>query len=469
MNPLLRKRCVRSLPPKQSGWRAQQARRGIGRSARADLHCDLTRCGGGKALLSRRRIVGSAAAAAAMLWPRGVAAASPRIVIVGGGFAGASCARALREIDDRLGITLVEARRTYTALPLSNGVLGGIRQLADQQFSYERIAATGVKVAFASATAVDPRARRVTLSTGDRLPYDRLVLAPGIDFHWDALPGYDQAAAAQLPHAWTTDGEQIQLLRRQIEAMDDGGVVVIVVPVNPTRCPPGPYERASMIAYYLKSKKPRSKIVILDDKENFSMQPLFQNAWKELYPGLIDWVSPSSGGDVASVDVANKTIATDFDTYKFAVANVIPRQKAAQITVAAGVADRTGWCPIDPLSFESLLQKNIHVIGDAALAGAMPKSAFAGSVQGKLCAAAIARLLAGEVAVAPKLVSNCYSIVAPDYAISIAGVYQPVEGQYLEVKGAGGVSPLAAPPALRAEEAKYADAWFRTNTFEIFG
>jgi NADPH-dependent 2,4-dienoyl-CoA reductase/sulfur reductase-like enzyme len=404
-----------------------------------------------------------------MLSPRGVAAASPRIVIVGGGFAGASCARALREIDNRVAITLVEARRTYTALPLSNGVLGGIRQLADQQFSYEQIAAAGIKVAFASATAVDPQARRVTLSTGERLPYDRLVLAPGIDFHWDALPGYDQAAAAQLPHAWTADGEQIHLLRRQIEAMDDDGVVAIVVPVNPTRCPPGPYERASMIAYYLKSKKPRSKIVILDDKESFSMQQLFQNAWKELYPGLIEWVSPSSGGNVASVDVANKTIATDFDTYKFAVANVIPRQKAAQITVAAGVADRTGWCPIDPLSFESLLQKNIHVIGDAALAGAMPKSAFAGSVQGKLCAAAIVRLLAGEVAVAPKLVSNCYSIVAPDYAISIAGVYQPVEGQYLEVKGAGGVSPLTAPPAFRAEEAKYADAWFRTNTSEIFG
>jgi sulfide dehydrogenase [flavocytochrome c] flavoprotein subunit len=321
----------------------------------------------------------------------------------------------------------------------------------------------------ASATGVEPQARQVTLSTGDRLPYDRLVLAPGIDFRWDAIAGYGEATAAQLPHAWTADGEQINLLRRQIEAMDDGGTVVIVVPVNPARCPPGPYERASMIAYYLKTKKPRSKLVILDDKDSFSMQALFRSAWKELYPGLIEWISPSAGGDVASVDVAKKTIATDFDTYKFAVANVIPPQVAGRITTAAGVADRTGWCPIDPVTFESLLQKNIHVIGDAAIAGALPKSAFAASVEGKLCAAAMVRLFGGEAPVTPKLVSNCYSVVAPDYAISIAGVYRPVDGLYVEVEGAGGVSPLDAPPAFRAEEAKFADAWFRTNTAAIFG
>ena len=253
---------------------------------------------------NRRQILAAAAsAAAAAAWPHPAAAqATPRIVIVGGGFAGASCARALREIDPRIAITLVEARRVYTAPPLSNGVLGGIRDLSTQQFTYDKVAAAGINVVIAAATAVDPQTRNVTLSTGDRLPYDRLVLAPGIDFRWDAIAGYSEATAAQLPHAWTADGEQINLLRRQIEAMDDGGTVVIVVPVNPARCPPGPYERASMIAYYLKTKKPRSKLVILDDKDSFSMQALFQNAWKELYPGLIEWISPSSGGDVASVD-----------------------------------------------------------------------------------------------------------------------------------------------------------------------
>jgi len=421
---------------------------------------------------TRRHIIRNAAATAAVaaLWPRAVRAqAAPRVVIVGGGFAGASCARALREADGRIAITLVEARRIYTAPPLSNGVLGGLRDLGQQQFGYDKIAAAGVTMAFAAATAVDAQARNVTLSTGDKLPYDRLVLAPGIDLRWDALPGYSEAAAAKLPHAWTNDGAQIDLLRRQIAAMDDGGLVAIVAPVNPARCPPGPYERASMIAHYLKSKKPRSKVVILDAKDSFTMQQLFLNAWQQLYPNVLEWKSLSSGGNVAAIDVAKKTIETDFDNYQFAVANVIPAQKAGKIAMAAGVADRTGWCPVDPVTFESLQQKNIHVIGDAAIAGAMPKSAFAGAVEGKLCAAAIANLFAGATPAVPKLVSNCYSVVAPDYAISIAGVYHPVDGQYMEVAGSGGVSPLDARPAFRAEEAKFADAWFRTTTAEIFG
>jgi NADPH-dependent 2,4-dienoyl-CoA reductase/sulfur reductase-like enzyme len=412
----------------------------------------------------------AAAAAAAALWPRAIRAQSaPRVVIVGGGFAGASCARALRDTDSKLAITLVETQRTYTAPPLSNGVLGGIRDLAQQQFGYDKIAAAGITVATATATAVDAQARTVTLSTGDKLAYDKLVLAPGIALRFDAVPGYSQAVAAQLPHAWTTDGAQFALLRRQLEAMDDGGLVAVISPVNPARCPPGPYERASMIAHYLKTKKPRSKIVILDSKDTFTMQELFLNAWKEFYPGLLEWKSLSSGGNVASIDAAKKTIETDFDSYQFAVANVIPPQQAGKIAALAGVADRTGWCPVDPVTFESLQQKNIHVIGDAAIAGAMPKSGFAGSVEGKLCAAAIVSLLAGQTPATQKLVSNCYSVVAPDYAISIAGVYHPVDGQYLEVEGSGGVSPLDAPPALRAEEAKFADAWFRTNTAEIFG
>jgi sulfide dehydrogenase [flavocytochrome c] flavoprotein chain len=421
---------------------------------------------------NRRQVLGSAigAAAGVALWPHLAGAqAAPRVVILGGGFAGASCARALREADSRIAITLVEAQRIYTAPPLSNGVLGGLRDLAAQQFGYDRIAAAGITVAIATATGVNPQARTVTLSTGDTLAYDRLVVAPGIALKFDSLPGYSEAVAAQLPHAWTSDGAQIELLHRQIEAMDDGGLVAIVAPVNPARCPPGPYERASMIAHYLKTKKPRSKVVILDAKDSFTMQQLFQNAWKELYPNLIEWVSPSSGGNVASIDVAKKTIETDFDTYKFAVANIIPPQRAGKLAMLAGVADRTGWCPIDPITFESLQQKNIHVIGDAAIAGAMPKSAFAGSVEGKLCAAAIVRLLAGEPPAAPKLVSNCYSLIAPGYAISIAGVYHPIDGQYVEVEGAGGVSPLTAPPSFRADEAKFADAWFRTNTSEIFG
>jgi NADPH-dependent 2,4-dienoyl-CoA reductase/sulfur reductase-like enzyme len=423
-----------------------------------------------KAIPTRRTMLrGVAGAAAGMLCTPAIAQAAPRVVVIGGGFAGASCARALRQLDQGIKVTLVEARRTYTVLPLSNGVLGGLRDLAAQQFGYDKIAASGVAMVFASATAVDTKARTVGLSSGGMLGYDRLVVAPGIDFRWDALPGYNEAAAARMPHAWTTDGAQLALLHRQLEAMEDGGVVAITAPANPARCPPGPYERASMIAHYLQTKKPRSKLFVLDAKDTFTMQRLFQAGWKKFYPGLLEWVGVSGGGNPNSVDVASMTIETDFDKYKCAVANVIPPQKAGQLATIAGVADRTGWCPIDPASFESLLQANVHVIGDAAIAGAMPKSAFAGSVEGKLCAAAILRLLGGKTPDEPKLISNCYSLIAPDYAISIAGVYHPVKGDYLEVDGAGGTSPADAPASFRAQEAKFADVWFKTATNEIFG
>ena len=331
---------------------------------------------------TRRQVLHGAAgaAAAATLWPRALRAqAAPRIVIVGGGFAGGACARALRAADDKLAITLVEAHSIYTAPPLSNGVLGGIRELKQQQFGYDKIAAAGIKVAIASATAIDPDKRSVALSTGDTLPYDRLVLAPGIELRFDGIKGYSEAAAEQAPHAWTADAKQFELLRQQITAMADGGTVAIVAPDNPSRCPPGPYERASMIAHYLKANKPKAKIVILDAKDTFTMQQLFLKAWQELYPGMIEWKSLSNGGNVASIDIAKKSIETDFDSYEYAVANVIPPQKAGKIAVLADVVDRSGWCPVDPVTFESAKHKNIHIVGDAAFAGSMPKSAFSGA------------------------------------------------------------------------------------------
>jgi NADPH-dependent 2,4-dienoyl-CoA reductase/sulfur reductase-like enzyme len=394
--------------------------------------------------------------------------ASGRVVVIGGGFAGATCARTLKRLDPNLSVTLVEENPTFTACPFSNEVIAGLRDLRRQQFNYEQIAEMGVALALLAATGVDPRARTVTLAEGTRLPYDRLVVAPGIDFRWDGLPGYSEAAAERMPHAWKA-GVQTTLLRRQLEAMEDGGLVVISAPANPYRCPPGPYERASLIAHYLKTKKPRSKLILLDAKDAFSKQKLFQNAWKELYPGLLEWVPLSSGGKVASVDPAALTLATDFQTYKPAVANIIPPQKAGHIAELAGVADRSGWCPIDPATFEAALQPNIHVIGDAAIAGAMPKSAFAANAEAKVCAAAVAALLAGNAPQTPKLINACYSLVAPDYGISVAGVYQPANGQLVEVAGSAGVSPLDAPATTRAAEATIADGWFRTLTTEVFG
>jgi sulfide dehydrogenase [flavocytochrome c] flavoprotein chain len=331
---------------------------------------------------NRRDFIGSvaAAASAAVVCAPAIAQGAAQVVIIGGGFAGGTCARQLKRIDPKINVTLVETNPTFTACPFSNAVLAGFRDLDAQQFTYEKVAAAGVMLAEAGATAVEPQSRKVSLADGQALAYDRLVLAPGIDISWNALPGYNEAAAEQMPHAWKA-GEQTLLLRRQLEAMEDGGLVVISVPANPFRCPPGPYERASLIAHYLKTRKPRSKIIILDAKDVFSKQRLFQAAWKELYPDILEWVSLSTGGKVTSVDPGTNALVTDFEKYQANVANVIPPQKAGAIAERAGVTDASGWCPIDPVTFGSRLQANIHVIGDAAIAGAMPKSAFAANMQ----------------------------------------------------------------------------------------
>ncbi|MFL5063633.1 MAG: FCSD flavin-binding domain-containing protein [Xanthobacteraceae bacterium] len=421
--------------------------------------------------ITRRDLLASsvAVAASAALMPRpAIAQAEPHVVVVGGGFAGASVARALKQLDRRIPVTLVEASRAFTACPFSNGVIAGMRDLSAQQFSYEKVVADGVVLAPGTANLVDAQARSLIVGDGVRLRYDRLVLAPGIDIRWDALPGYDEAAAERMPHAWKA-GEQTLLLRRQLEAMEDGGLVVISAPANPFRCPPGPYERASLIAHYLKTKKPRSKLIVLDAKDAFSKQRLFQNAWKELYPGLLEWVSLSSGGKVTAVEPATNALVTDFGRHEAKVANVIPPQKAGRIAELAGVADRTGWCPIDPVTFESKLVPNIHVVGDATIAGGMPKSAFTANAQAKVCAAAVAKLLRGEAPAEPKLINTCYSLVAPDYGIHVAGVYRPVNGVLTEVEGSGGVSKADAPRDVRAMEATFADSWFKTITSEVFG
>ena len=419
---------------------------------------------------TRRAFLGGGAAAAstALLAAPALAQARARVVVLGGGFAGATCARELQRAEPRAAVTLVEENPIYTACPFSNSVIAGLRTIAAQRFGYDALRGEGIAVLHDRVTAVDPQQRLVSLSGDTALGYDRLVLAPGIDMRWGALPGYDEAATETMPHAWKA-GEQTLLLRRQLEAMADGGTLVISAPANPFRCPPGPYERASLIAYYLKTKKPRSKLILLDAKDSFSKQRLFQAAWQQLYPGLLEWVSLSNGGKVTKVDPATRTLVTDFATYKADVANVIPPQRAGHIAEIAGVADQTGWCPIDPVTFESRLQPGIHVIGDAAIAGAMPKSAFAANAQAKVCAAALAALLRDETPSSPKLINTCYSLVAPDYGISIAGVYHPVNGQLTDVEGAGGVSPGGAPPDFRALEAAYAEAWFRTITAETFG
>jgi NADPH-dependent 2,4-dienoyl-CoA reductase/sulfur reductase-like enzyme len=417
---------------------------------------------------SRRQFLKASAAAALLPMPAIAQGAGPRVVVIGGGFAGASAARALKHESTAARVTLVEPNATFTACPFSNGVLAELRELKQQQFTYDKVEQDGVALAKQAATAVDAQAKSVTLANGTTLPYDRLIMAPGIEVRFDALPGYDVRAADMMPHAWQA-GEQTLLLHSAIASMEDGGTVFIVAPANPFRCPPGPYERASLIAYYLKTRKPKSKVIILDAKDAFSKQRLFQNAWKELYPNHLEWVSLSHGGKVNAVKPDEMTLVTDFTNHKATVANVIPPQRAAAIAQKAGVADRSGWCPVDPVTFESKLIPNIHVIGDAAIMGAMPKSAFSANAQAKVCAAAVAALLRGEKPAEPRLINTCYSLVAPDYGITVAGVYKPTDGVLADIQGAGGVSPIDAPSANRALEAQFAEGWFKTLTGEVFG
>ncbi|MBB4380651.1 NADH dehydrogenase, FAD-containing subunit [Bradyrhizobium sp. Rc3b] len=421
------------------------------------------------ALVTRRNaVLGITAAATSFVVPSILRAQSAgRIVVVGGGFGGAACARALKRAQAGLQVTLIEPNKTFTSCPFSNEVIAGLREMDAQQFGYDRLAAEGVTVAAQAATAVDAQKRSVKAADGATFAYDRLVLSPGIDFHFEALPGYDDAASEKMPHAWKA-GAQTLLLRRQVEAMADGGTVAIAIPANPLRCPPAPYERASLIAHYLKTNKPRSKVLILDAKDNFSQQRLFERAWKELYGDMIERIALSQGGRVTSVDPATMTIVTEFGNYTPDVANVIPPQRAGRIAEIAGVADHTGWCPIDPVTFESKLVKNIHVIGDACLGGGIPKSASAASGQGKACAAAIVALLAGRAPETPRLTGVCYNTVAPGYGFLLAGNYQPKGDIFAEVEG-GATSPVDAPRELRAREATEAERWFQIITADVFG
>jgi sulfide dehydrogenase [flavocytochrome c] flavoprotein chain len=391
-----------------------------------------------------------------------------RVVVVGGGFGGATAARFLRQYDPALDVILLDPNDTFIACPFSNMVIVGHRELAAQQFGYGALQSAGIKVVKAAATSIDAAARTVSAGNGNQFPYDRLILSPGIEIVWGGLTGYDEAAAAGLPHAWQA-GAQTLLLRQQLQEMADGGVVVMSVPPNPYRCPPGPYERASLIAWYLKTHKPKSKILVLDAKDVFSKQKLFQNAWQQLYPGLLEWISLSDGGKVVRVDPATRTFETEFGSHRADVGTVVPPQRAGAIAAQAGVADRTGWCPIDPVTFESRLVPGIHVIGDAAIAGAMPKSAFAANAQGKVCAEAVVALMRGEKLQEPRLINTCYSLAAPGYGFSVAGVYRPVNGVLTDIEGAGGTSPLDAPDQQRVREAEYGDRWFQTITTEVFG
>jgi sulfide dehydrogenase [flavocytochrome c] flavoprotein subunit len=402
--------------------------------------------------------------------------AAKKVVVVGGGTGGATAAKYLRLADPSIEVTLIEANKDYYTCYMSNEVLGGERSIDSIKFGYSGLGKHGIKVVHDVVTGIDAKAKTVKTQGGQTFNYDRCIVAPGIDLKWETIEGYDAKVAESIPHAWKA-GSQTVTLRKQLEAMADGGTVLIAPPPNPFRCPPGPYERASQIAHYLKNHKPKSKILILDPKPKFSKQGLFVQGWKDLYGyetdnSMIEWRSSAQGSNdnaVVKVDAGSKTVTTGFeDEIKADVLNIIPAQKAGAIAFAAGITDDSGWCPINLHTFESTIHPGIHVIGDASVATGMPKSGYAANSQAKVCAASVATLLKGEEPGTPSYVNTCYSIVGKDYGISVAAVYRLAkDGSKIENVG-GGLTPADATPDMRAREVQYAYSWFTNITNDTF-
>ena len=415
------------------------------------------------------RLAGAAALGGGLAGGRARANPRARVVVVGAGFGGATAAGYLRRLAPELEVVLVEREAAVVTCPFSNTVLAGLQELPSITHGLDGLRRRGVQVVRGEVVAIDPEARAVRLADGGSLAWDRLVLSPGIDLIWNAIAGYDEAAAERMPHAWKA-GAQTLLLRRQLEAMEDGGLVVISVPPNPIRCPPGPYERACLVALYLARHKPRSKLLILDAKDRFAKSELFRESWRRLYPGLVEWAGHSDGGSVVEVDPAAMRVRTWFDEFRPDVANIIPPQRSARLLDSAGLAAEGGWCRVDPQSFESTVVPGVHLLGDAIEAGAMPKSGFSASSQARFCARAILALLRDEAPPEPVLMNTCYSLVGEEYGISVAAVYRLDEtGAIAAVPGAGGVSPAGAEDAFRQAEAAYARGWYASITADLYG
>lgn len=409
----------------------------------------------------------SAAGAALLMAPAFAKGAAGKVVVIGGGFGGATAAKYIKRRNPAIDVTLVEPVKTYYTCPFTNLYFGGLRTFEQQGHGFDELRSLGVKVVHELASGIDASAKTVTLADGTPLPYDKLLLSPGIDFRWNAIEGYDEAASLRAPHAWKA-GEQTRLLKKQLEAMPDGGTFLMVAPANPFRCPPGPYERVSMVAHYLKHNKPKSKILILDAKDAFSKQGLFQAGWKRFYGDLIEWVPLAKDGKVVRVDAGTLSVESEFgELHKADVLNVIPPQKAGAIAYSAGVTNESGWVPVKHQTFESELVPDIYVVGDATVAAPMPKSGFSANAQAKVAAAAIVNALAGRPAADASFANTCYSLIAPDYGISVAHTYQLKDGKIAEASG--GVSPADASDSFRKLEAEYGESWYKAIAQDTWG
>ncbi len=426
--------------------------------------------------LTRRGFGTLIAASAATLATPGLLRANTngRLLVIGGGFGGASAARFARINYPDVSVTLVEPQTSFVTCPYGNLILGGRKQLSDITHSYDGLRARGVQVIHDRARDIDAEGHRVTLAGGDVLEYDKLILSPGIALRWNAIEGYDQAASEVFPHAWWGgDGSQITTLRAQLEALPEGGVVGMAIPANPFRCPPGPYERISMIAHHLKQANPTAKILAFDAKDGFAKQGLFQDAWAELYGDMIEWIPASQDGRIMRVDTENKLFVSEFgEEHRVDLGNVIPPQYAAGIARDAGLADDSGWVPVSPRSFEAEAARDIHVIGDANIAAPMPKSGYIANSTAKTAVTAALAEISGRPAWDdPVYFNTCYSHAGEDYGISVAAVFRPTDDGFEATPDSGGVSPsgpLSEMSRNRRLEARYADDWYASITEDMF-
>jgi sulfide dehydrogenase [flavocytochrome c] flavoprotein subunit len=388
-----------------------------------------------------------------------------RVVVVGGGFGGTIAAKYVRMFDSSIEVVLIERNKQFISCPFSNFYIAGLtNDMSALTINYDKLAANhGIKMVYADVTAVDPAAKTVVTSAGT-LKYDHLIMSPGIDFRTEEVEGYDERTPQVIPHAWKA-GEQSTLLRNQLQAMPDGGKVIISMPLTPYRCPPGPYERSCLIAHYLKTHKPKSKLFLLDaNPDVVSKKPLFTKAWNDYYKDIFEYVP---GMKVTRVDVRDKNLVVEgIEDHKGDVVNFIPPQRAGSIAVKADlVGEDKKWCPVNPVTFESTKQKFIHVIGDSVIAGAMPKSGYSANSQAKVCAMNVVAMMNGKETTELSGINVCYSAISDHESVSIAAVYKVVEGKIAAVPNSGGISPTDF--SLTKMEHIYGESWLKNILTEM--
>lgn len=423
--------------------------------------------------INRRQFVSGTAAYAGMAAlhaPAVLAQSKPRVVVIGGGAGGATAAKYIaKDSAGAISVTLVEPNAGYQTCFHSNLYLGGFRDYASITHNYAALTKNyGIELVGSRAVSIDRDKKEVVLEGGRRLGYDRLVLSPGIDLKYDSVPGWSQAAEEAMPHAWKP-GAQTLLLKKRLDAVPNGGVVVMIPPPNPYRCPPGPYERVSMMAHAFKAAgKDRCKIFVIDPKETFSKQAVFLEGWEKHYKGMIEWLGPKVHDGLKSVDPKTNTVVTGFETYKdAALVNVIPAQMAGTIARDALLTNASGFCAIDPANMKSAVDPNIYVLGDACIAGDMPKSAFSANSQAKVAAMSARGELLSSRVFGARYTNACWSLIATDDCVKVGGAYEPKDGKITAS------STFVSQPGESADVRKAAQAenmgWYAGITADIFG